>query len=85
MVTNLAARMGAFAKEESVVVSAETARRISDQFVMENLGQLQFKNVSEPMQAFCLLEKNIENTRHYAGQAYVTFFVENSSLTELYF
>ena len=38
MVTNLAARMGAFVKEESVVISAETARRISDQFIMEDLG-----------------------------------------------
>ena len=57
MVTNLAARMGAFAKEGSVVVSAETARRVSDQFILEDLGQLQFKNVSEPMQTFRLLEK----------------------------
>lgn len=54
-VTNLAARFAAFATANSVMISAETARRIADQFVLEALGPQQFKNVSEPMQVFRLL------------------------------
>ncbi|MBI4639191.1 MAG: adenylate/guanylate cyclase domain-containing protein, partial [Candidatus Tectomicrobia bacterium] len=57
MVTNLAARIGKFATEGSIVISAETARRISDQFVLEDLGQQQFKNISELIQIFRLLEE----------------------------
>jgi class 3 adenylate cyclase len=58
-VTNLAARVGAFAKEGSVLVSAETAYRIWDRFMLDDLGPQQFKNVSKPVQVFRLLEEKV--------------------------
>jgi class 3 adenylate cyclase/putative methionine-R-sulfoxide reductase with GAF domain len=57
MVTNLAARIAEFATEGSILVGERTVRQLSDQFVLEDLGQQQFKNVREPACVFRLLEK----------------------------
>ena len=54
MVTNLAARMAAFASEGAVLLSPTTARHIAQDFFLEDLGPQQFKNVSEPVQVFRL-------------------------------
>jgi class 3 adenylate cyclase len=54
MVTNLAARMAAFASEGAVLLSLTTARHIAQDFFLEDLGLQQFKNVSEPVQVFRL-------------------------------
>ena len=53
--TNLAARLAAYATDGSVLVSAETAGRILVQFELDDLGYQTFKNVSEPMQVFRVL------------------------------
>jgi class 3 adenylate cyclase len=55
MVTNLAARMAAFATGGTILVSVATKRHIADHFLFENLGPQQFKNVSAPVEVFCLL------------------------------
>ena len=54
MVTNLAARMAAFATEGAVLLSPTTARHIAQDFFLEDLGPQQFKNVSGPVQVFRL-------------------------------
>ena len=54
-VTNLAARLAAYATDGSVLVSSETADRIAVKFKLDDLGYQTFKNVSEPMQVFRLL------------------------------
>jgi class 3 adenylate cyclase len=53
-VTNVAARLGAFASGGSVVLSATTAQRLGTQFALEALGAQRLKNVSEPVLAFRL-------------------------------
>ena len=55
MVTNLAARIAGFATGGSILVSEETNRQLSDQFFREDLGEQQFKNVSESLHVFRLL------------------------------
>jgi class 3 adenylate cyclase len=55
MVTNLASRIAAFATGGSILVSEETVRQLSDQFLLEDLGEHQFKNVREPVHIFRLL------------------------------
>ncbi len=56
-VTNVAARIGAFAKGGVILVSEETCRWISDHFILKNLGEQQFKNVTKPTTVFRLIDK----------------------------
>lgn len=60
MVTNLAARIAAFADRGSILASEGTVSRLSDQFVLEDLGQQQFKNAREPIHVFRLLGRKGE-------------------------
>jgi class 3 adenylate cyclase len=62
MVTNLAARLAAFATGGAILVSAATARQITERFCLADLGHQQFKNVSEPLRVFRLLaEKGVRH------------------------
>lgn len=54
-VTNVAARIGAFATNGSIYVGEATARRLSDAFDRRRLGQQLFKNVSEPVPVYEIL------------------------------
>ncbi len=54
-VTNLAARIGAFAANDSIYVGEATARRLSDAFERRRLGQQSFKNVNEPVSVYEIL------------------------------
>jgi class 3 adenylate cyclase len=60
MVTNLAARIAAFATEGSILVSEGTVRQLPDQFILANLGRQQFKNVKKPLHVFRLLGRKGE-------------------------
>lgn len=55
MVTNLAARIAAFATGGVILASEETVRQLSDHFLREDLGEHQFKNIKEPVHIFRLL------------------------------
>jgi class 3 adenylate cyclase len=57
-VTNLAARLAAFAADGAVVVGPETARRIQDRFALEALGVRALRNISEPVSLFRLRDEN---------------------------
>jgi class 3 adenylate cyclase/HAMP domain-containing protein len=48
-VTNLAARLGDYAKNGQVLASAETAGRVRGQFRVESKGSVQLKNISHPV------------------------------------
>lgn len=54
-VTNLAARIGAFATDGSICVGEATARRLSEVFERRRLGQQSFKNVNEPVSVYEIL------------------------------
>ena len=54
-VTNIAARLGAFATGGTVVLSQDTANRLGQLFTIETLGALALKNVSEPVPAWRLV------------------------------
>lgn len=54
-VTNLAARIGAFATDGSIYVGEATARRLSDLFERRRLGEQSFKNVNEPVWVYEIL------------------------------
>ncbi len=54
-VTNLAARIGAFAANGSIYVGEATARRLSATFERRRLGQQSFKNVNEPVSVYEIL------------------------------
>jgi histidine kinase len=54
-VTNIAARLGDAAEDGTTLVSAETARRISTEFALEDIGELRLKNVAEPLRTHRLL------------------------------
>lgn len=47
--TNLAARIAALAKGSEIMVGPETAERIKGHYVLEDTGEHQLKNVSEPV------------------------------------
>jgi class 3 adenylate cyclase len=55
MVTNLAARIAAFATGGSILASEKTICQLSDQFLWEDLGEHRFKNLREPVQIFRLI------------------------------
>ncbi len=54
-VTNLAARIGAFAANGSIYVGEATVKRLSDAFERRRLGQQSFKNVNEPVPVYEIL------------------------------
>jgi predicted ATPase/class 3 adenylate cyclase len=51
-VTNIAARLGAFATGGMIVISESTAMRVGDTFPLESLGTHALKNVSAPVALF---------------------------------
>jgi len=53
-VTNVAARISAFARDGAVLVSGATASRLSTAFDLEDLGAQRFKNVGSPIAVFRL-------------------------------
>jgi len=53
-VTNLAARLAAYASGGAALLSAETASRVCERFRVKNLGQRSFKNVGQPVAVFRL-------------------------------
>ncbi|MFQ5894648.1 MAG: adenylate/guanylate cyclase domain-containing protein [Nitrospinota bacterium] len=58
-VTNVAARSGAQAQEDQILVGPETARRIQDRFPLEDLGEYSLKNVREPVRLFRVITPGI--------------------------
>ena len=52
MVTNLAARLGAFASEGAILLSKSTADRVESHFSLTPLGKFELKNVSEEVDIF---------------------------------
>ncbi|MCI0370058.1 MAG: HAMP domain-containing protein [candidate division NC10 bacterium] len=57
--TNLAARIAALAKGGQIMVGAETAERIKGHYVLEDTGEHQLKNVSEPVRVFRLVPPGV--------------------------
>lgn len=57
--TNLAARIAALAKGGQIMVGPETAERIKDHYVLEDTGDHQLKNVSEPVRVFRLVPPGV--------------------------
>ena len=51
-VTNLAARLGDHARSGQVIVSQETAQRVSARFLLKKLGRVSLKNVSESLEVW---------------------------------
>lgn len=63
-VINLAARLGAFATEGEVLVTEKIARRVWDQFTLEDMGPQHFKNIGEPVRVYRVLaEKSVDAYR----------------------
>ncbi|MBI4487445.1 MAG: HAMP domain-containing protein [Deltaproteobacteria bacterium] len=57
--TNLAARIAGLTKGGEVMVGAETAERVKGQYVLEDAGEHQLKNVSGPVRVFRLVPPGI--------------------------
>ena len=57
-VTNLAARLAAFATEGAVVIGPETARRVQNHFKLDALGAHSLRNISAPVELFRLVDEN---------------------------
>jgi class 3 adenylate cyclase len=53
-VTNIAARLAALADGDGVLVGAATAERLPPEFALEDLGELNLRNVEAPVRAFRL-------------------------------
>lgn len=53
--TNLAARIAGLTKGGEVMVGSETAERIIDHYVLQDMGEHSLKNVSEPVRVFHLV------------------------------
>jgi class 3 adenylate cyclase len=58
-VTNLAARIGAFATHGSIYIGAATAARLSEEFELQELGAQRFKNVSQPVDVYEVLGQRV--------------------------
>jgi class 3 adenylate cyclase len=56
-VTNLAARIGAFANGGAIYVGEATAQRLDEAFALRNLGPQAFKNVREPVRVYEVLDQ----------------------------
>ena len=57
--TNLAARFAGSAQGDEIVVGATTADRILGFFVLENLGEKSFKNVSQPLRVYRIIPPGV--------------------------
>jgi class 3 adenylate cyclase len=57
--TNLAARFAGSAQGDEIVVGATTADRIVGFFVLENLGEKSFKNVSQPLRVYRIIPPGV--------------------------
>jgi len=57
--TNLAARIAGLTKGGEVMVGPETAERIKDQYVLQDAGEHQLKNVSQPVYVFRLVPPGV--------------------------
>jgi class 3 adenylate cyclase len=53
-VTNVAARLAALGEGDSIIIGAETAKRLSGWLELEDLGARELKNVEEPVRVFRL-------------------------------
>ena len=56
MVSNLAARLAALAEEGQTLIGPETARRIGNRFVLEDVGPRRLKNIAEPVAVYRLVD-----------------------------
>ncbi len=57
--TNLAARFAGSAQGDEIVVGPTTAERIQGVFVLENLGEKSFKNVSQPLNVYRIIPPGV--------------------------
>jgi class 3 adenylate cyclase/HAMP domain-containing protein len=57
--TNLAARVAGLTKGGEVMVGPETAERIKEQYVLQDAGEHQLKNVSQPVHVFRLVPPGV--------------------------
>jgi class 3 adenylate cyclase/HAMP domain-containing protein len=57
--TNVAARLGAFAGADEIVVGPVTAERIKGHFVLEALGEKSFKNVSQAIAVYRVIPPGV--------------------------
>ena len=57
--TNLAARFAGSAQGDEIVVGPATAARIRGAFVLENLGEKSFKNVSQPLNVYRIIPPGV--------------------------
>jgi class 3 adenylate cyclase len=57
-VTNLAARIASAAKHGDILLGPETALRVRDDIKLFERGLMNFKNVSEPVQVYSLLQES---------------------------
>jgi class 3 adenylate cyclase/HAMP domain-containing protein len=57
--TNLAARFAGSAQGDEIVVGPTTAERIRVFFVLENLGEKSFKNVSQPLNVYRIIPPGV--------------------------
>jgi hypothetical protein len=58
-VTNLAARIGAFATGGAIYIGEATAQRLSEAFELRDLGAQVFKNVREPVVVYEVLGQRV--------------------------
>jgi len=58
-VTNLAARIGAFATGGAIYIGEATAQRLSEDFELRHLGPQAFKNVREPVVVYEVLGQRV--------------------------
>jgi adenylate cyclase len=54
---NLAARLADAASAGQILVSAETARRLGDQYSVESAGKRKFKNIDESVEIFRIVQR----------------------------
>lgn len=59
-VTNVAARIGKLATHGEILIGEETAARVHHLFPLQEIGERQFKNVSEPVPVYQVL---VETTK----------------------
>jgi class 3 adenylate cyclase len=57
--TNIAARLAGSAGGGEIVVGPEAAERIRQHFVLENLGERTFKNVSAPIRVYRVIPPGV--------------------------
>jgi class 3 adenylate cyclase len=62
--TNLAARIAGLTKGGEVMVGPETAERIKEHYVLQDTGDYQLKNVSQPVRVFRLVPPGVYEKIH---------------------